>query len=211
MVHRERAGSEDSRPSVSSSSADYNSGTTSSSATTPTPNATLLDSPIRRRFTELRMSLQDVETREDMIQTLSAFVASLPPFYAAAAGHHVEMQRRQGVPVNIDSLAAYFSKLEQTASVPDQQQHMHQPVSPVPHLHHPVSPGQATTNGRSPATSDPVTIKKPPRNVADSRAPLPTGPNSSPPNFIDFAPSRPQLSNLLRSESSDKVPRRDSA
>ncbi|KAL1409830.1 hypothetical protein Q8F55_003829 [Vanrija albida] len=199
MVHRERAGSDDSRPSLSSTDNNFATGS-STSATTPSTNTTVLNSPIRRRFAELRMSLEEVETREDMIQALSEFVESLPPFYAAAAGHHAEMQKRQGIPVNIDSLAAYFSKLEQ-ASVPPEHRHMQQ--------HTP--PGSATANGWSrTTTSDPMTIKKPPHDVADSRAPLPTDPDSSPPNFIDFAPARPQLSNLLRSESRDKVPRRDS-
>ncbi|RSH87617.1 uncharacterized protein EHS24_000129 [Apiotrichum porosum] len=98
--------------------------------------------------------------RNDMLATVSSFVDDLPPFYATAAWYHVGEQRRDGGIVNLDSLAAYFSELDKTAS-----------------------------------TATRVAGVSPSKNGLKKMLATDTSPPD--PSYIDFAPSRPRIADLL--------------
>lgn len=70
----------------------------------------------RPAFQRARNSIADTMSRNDMLATVSSFVDDLPPFYTSAAWYHVREQRRDGGIANLDSLAAYFTQLDKTAS-----------------------------------------------------------------------------------------------
>ncbi|GMK54423.1 hypothetical protein CspeluHIS016_0110090 [Cutaneotrichosporon spelunceum] len=123
-------------------------------------------------FSDVRNELDDAESQEHKAAIITKFLDTLPPSLGQAARHHVMRQLSQGVSVNIDNLVNYLAKLEMASAL--------------------------ETLRQSPAPSNSKSLKHSQLNLSPSKRympPISAERESS--DYIDFAPSRPHVSNLL--------------
>ncbi|BEI87410.1 uncharacterized protein CcaverHIS019_0101280 [Cutaneotrichosporon cavernicola] len=118
-------------------------------------------------FSEVRYELHHAESQENKAAIITKFLDTLPPSLGQAARHHVMRQLSHGVSVNIDDLVNYLAKLEMASALATPRQ------SPTPN------------NSKSLKLS-PSKRHMPPISAERESS-----------DYIDFAPSRPNVSNLL--------------
>jgi hypothetical protein len=137
-------------------------------------------------FADVRSELERAETREDKAAIITRFLDTLPPSLAQAARHHVMRQLSQGVSVNIDDLVNYLAKLEMASALATPRQ------SPTP---------PPNSLKLSPLKLSPSKRYKPPISAERESS-----------DYIDFAPSRPHVRNLLlNDEAKAKQPNGDAS
>jgi hypothetical protein len=119
---------------------------------------------------------------------LLKFLKDLPPFYATAAADFVQTRRDKNLIVNLDALGQYFALLDQTSVQACQL--------PKP------TPPPRSCSSRSPMSkrSPSFSIKASPKSPTSPRASRINHKTGGDDHFVDFAPSRPHVSNLLLSE-----------
>lgn len=129
---------------------------------------------ILAHFAEVRNELENAESRDDKTETIQRLLESLPPALGQAARQHVLRQLQSGLSVNIDDLVNYLAKLEIASALATPQRSR----SPSPPRHH-----------------------LPPLKLSPSKRPKPPiSAERESSDYIDFAPSRPHVSNLLLSD-----------
>ncbi|CAK9786558.1 hypothetical protein CC85DRAFT_300101 [Cutaneotrichosporon oleaginosum] len=130
---------------------------------------------VLEHFADVRAELERAESREDKAAIITMLLDTLPPSLGKAARHHVMRQLSQGISVNIDDLVNYLAKLEMASALATPRQ------SPTP---------PPNSFKLSPLRLSPSKRYKPP--ISAERE---TGGD-----YIDFAPSRPHVRNLLLNE-----------
>lgn len=126
-------------------------------------------------FAAVRNELDRAESRDDKTIIIQKFLDALPPALGQAARHHVLRQHSQGLSVNIDDLVNYLAKLEMASALATPRQ------SPSP-----------PPSARNPLKLSPSKRPKPPISAERGSS-----------DYIDFAPSRPHVRNLLLSDSNN--------
>lgn len=131
-------------------------------------------------FADVRHEMDRAESRDDKAFIIQKFLDALPPALGQAARHHVLRQHSMGQSVNIDDLVNYLAKLEMASALATPR------VSP--------SPPPTSAHKLSPLKMSPSKRAMPPLSAERESS-----------DYIDFAPSRPHVHNLLSSDSRENV------
>jgi hypothetical protein len=143
----------------------------------------------RDAFARLQSDFGSDPSSADMKVALLKFLEYLPPQYVAAAVEFVRTKREQNEAVNIDALGNYFMMLDQTSA------EVRRLTSSVPSLSSSsLSSGSQHSYGSR---------KRSPLSLSRPQSPSSTRRSKLDEHLADFAPSRPNVYNLLHSKEDD--------